>query len=99
MAVTDRLAYAYLRKKGFDKSLFYFNYADRIFNTSSTKYNLCCFYSLTGDKTKALDFLEQAFIKKFDNYEHIQKDTDLDPIRKEPHFEELLKKYFPDKFK
>lgn len=95
----ERLGYAYLRKNINAKSLLYFNAADRVIHNADTKYNLCCYYSLTGDKNKALDYFEAALNNKFTNYDHILKDTDLDPIRNEARFDELMKKYFPDKFK
>lgn len=84
-------------KKNFEKSFFNFTAADKIFNYSSTKYNLYCYFSLSGNKTKALELLEQALIKNFSNFDHIQKDTDFGPIRKELKFEKILKKYFPHK--
>ena len=93
------LGYEYLKIKDSVKSLYYLTLADKIYNDASTKYNLCCYYSLTGDTTKALELLTAALEKKYNNYEHIQTDKDLDPIRKEPGFTGLLKKYFPDKFK
>ncbi|MBI1783105.1 MAG: tetratricopeptide repeat protein [Sphingobacteriales bacterium] len=95
----ERLGYSYLRKNGLDKSLYYFNAADRLYHNANTKYNLCCYYSLAGDKPKALDYFEQALKNNFTNFDHIQIDKDLDPIRQEAKFIELLKQYFPDKYK
>lgn len=95
----ERLAYSYIRKNNFGKGLFYFNTADRVYHDANSKYNLCCYYSLTGDKAKALYYFEEALKNNFTNFDHIQKDKDLDPIRQETRFSELLKQYFPDKYK
>jgi tetratricopeptide (TPR) repeat protein len=57
-------------------------------------YNLACFYSLTGNSKKALQWLEKSFIKGMNNTEHMKTDHDLDPIRSEPAFKSLFKKYF-----
>jgi serine/threonine protein kinase/Tfp pilus assembly protein PilF len=52
-------------------------------------YNATCFYSQLGEKESALKSLERAIGVGYANYEWLEKDTDLDPIRKEPKFIEL----------
>jgi carboxyl-terminal processing protease len=57
-----------------------------------TLYNLACGYSLLGRKEEALSRLEDAVAAGFDNYEHLEKDSDLDNIRTMPGFVELVRK-------
>lgn len=60
-----------------------------------TYYNIACAYSLKGDKERALDWLAEALAHGFKDEDHIAKDTDLDGIRGEPRFAELMAKAFP----
>jgi Transglutaminase-like superfamily len=53
-------------------------------------YNLSCTYSLLDKKSEALLYLEKAIQAGASNYSHMQKDADLDNIRKEKRFTELL---------
>ncbi|MCZ4695107.1 transglutaminase domain-containing protein [Ancylomarina euxinus] len=57
----------------------------------SVSYNLTCAYSLIDNKEKALEFLELNYQHGNKNYYHILKDSDLDNIRDEAKFKELLK--------
>jgi tetratricopeptide (TPR) repeat protein len=61
-------------------------------NDSTALYNLACLYSLTSKKEKALDYLEKSIKAGFTNAGHIQKDSDLDNIRNEEKYKELIKK-------
>jgi adenylate cyclase len=54
-------------------------------------YNAACFYSQMGEKPMAIQSLRTAIAAGYENYEWLQRDTDLDPIRNEPEYEELLK--------
>jgi protein O-mannosyl-transferase len=56
-------------------------------------YNFVCLYSIQNQSDKALNWLEQALQKGFDNFEHIKTDTDLDNIRNLPQFKKLIEKY------
>ncbi len=55
-------------------------------------YNTACAYSLMGKKKEAIKYLKKAVEMGFEDVEHIQKDTDLDPIRSEKEFKELIAK-------
>ena len=55
-------------------------------------YNATCFYSQLGEKESALKSLERAIGVGYANYEWLDKDTDLDPIRNDPKFIELVTK-------
>lgn len=49
-------------------------------------YNLACLYSLSKNQPKAVDLLKESFSLRPDLRDLSQKDTDLDPIRKNPAF-------------
>jgi protein O-mannosyl-transferase len=61
-------------------------------------YNLACINASGGKTEKAIDYLEQALANKMNDYDLIQQDTWLDPIRASENFKTLLKKYFPEKY-
>lgn len=53
-------------------------------------YNSACFYSLAGNKDKALDLLEKAMHQGAAGLTWIKHDSDFDPLRDEPRFKALL---------
>ncbi|GIW70969.1 MAG: hypothetical protein KatS3mg102_0511 [Planctomycetota bacterium] len=53
-------------------------------------YNTACAYSLKGDKERALEHFARALQAGFEDWEHIAQDTDLDPIRDEPRFQQIM---------
>ena len=61
-------------------------------NDNTALYNLACLYSLTSKKEKALEYLEKSIKAGFTNVGHIQQDSDLDNIRNEEKYKELIKK-------
>ncbi len=56
-------------------------------------YDAACLYSVIGEKEQAIDYLRLAFEKGFRRFAHIERDNDLNNIRKLPAFKELLDKY------
>ncbi len=54
-------------------------------------YNATCFYSQMSEKKLALESLKNAFSAGYANYDWLKRDTDLDAIRNEPEFIELMK--------
>ncbi|MCX6138535.1 MAG: protein kinase [Ignavibacteriales bacterium] len=54
-------------------------------------YNAACFYSQMGEKSMAFQSLKTAIAAGYENYEWLQRDTDLDPIRSEPEYDEVMK--------
>jgi TolB-like protein/Tfp pilus assembly protein PilF len=54
-------------------------------------YNIACFYSSLNDKKTAVEAIKNAFKAGYADYEWTKRDSDLDNIRKEPEFIELLK--------
>ena len=55
-------------------------------------YTLSCTYSLLNNKPSALTYLKKAIDAGYNDYGHVQNDTDLDNIRNEKEFVELKKK-------
>ena len=54
-------------------------------------YNATCFYSRLGEKQLAIRTLKGAFTAGYENYEWLKRDTDLENIRNEPEYIELMK--------
>jgi len=61
-------------------------------NDPGTQYNLACFYSLAGERDRALGLLEHIVGTGFGNPDWIDKDPDLDSLRDDPRFEALRKR-------
>lgn len=62
-------------------------------NNEGVYYDAACLYSRIGDKDKALLNLRLCLEKGFRRFYHIELDDDLDFIRKEKEFKELIDKY------
>ena len=54
-------------------------------------YNATCFYAQMGEKRLALETLKNAIAAGYANFDWLKRDSDLDSIRKEPEYIELLK--------
>jgi hypothetical protein len=59
---------------------------------SNIYYNLTCIYALSNDKKMATMTLSKAIDAGYNDYRHVQSDTDLDSIRNEKEFLELNRK-------
>jgi len=55
-----------------------------------TYYNAACNYSLAGEVEKAIQCLEKAITSGMAQKDWIEHDSDLDPIRQHPRFQDLL---------
>ncbi|HMO04236.1 MAG TPA: hypothetical protein PKC67_10885 [Kiritimatiellia bacterium] len=53
-------------------------------------YNLACSLALVGQKEKAIEALTRAVQLGYDDLEWLLKDSDLDSLRKHPHFVLIL---------
>lgn len=53
-------------------------------------YNAACANALANRKGEALDLLQRALDAGFDDPEHLRKDDDLDGLRSEPRFRQIL---------
>ena len=54
-------------------------------------YNAACFYANIGDKDKAIEYLGKAVSYGYEFYDYIKRDPDLDSIRNEPGYLEIMK--------
>ena len=57
-------------------------------------YNLACSYSLLRQHTEALEALEKCMVLGYDDFEFLEEDADLNSVRKDPRYKDLLVKYF-----
>jgi tetratricopeptide (TPR) repeat protein len=81
-------------KKDYEKALADFEEAIRLdAKLEAAHYNKVCAYALQGKKDLALDHLRHTLDLGYRNFDGMAKDTDLDSIRNEPRYKELLKKY------
>jgi tetratricopeptide (TPR) repeat protein len=83
---------AYLQKGDFHRAAIFFNIAVRAGNEHPNLiYNLACVYSLARNRKKGLDYLRRAVKKGFNDLDLIKKDKDLDFIRNEKEFKEIIR--------
>ena len=54
-------------------------------------YNVACFYSVMNEKQMAIETIRKAIAAGYKAYDWMERDVDLDNIRNEPAFIELLK--------
>lgn len=54
-------------------------------------YNAACARALASQKVEALDLLQRALDAGFDDPDHLREDDDLDGLRSEPRFRQLVK--------
>ena len=64
-------------------------------NLAWAYYSVACLYALSGDKEKALDYLNQSLAKGLPDKKHIDSDTEMDRLREEEEFRNLMTQYFP----
>jgi hypothetical protein len=63
-------------------------------NNPNSIYNLACAYSLFGDNDSAFGALQSAIDAGYDNGHLLLRDSDLDNIRNDPRFEDVLRRVF-----
>ncbi len=56
------------------------------------EYNMACGYSLKKEKKDALDWFEKSVMDGFVDWAHIDSDTDLDFVRSDARFKEIIEK-------
>lgn len=66
-------------------------------NLAWSYYAVACLHALSGEKEQALDYLKQSLEKGLSDKKHIDSDKDLDSLREEEEFKNLMNKYFPGK--
>ena len=65
---------------------------ERSYELSNIYYNLTCIYSLLNNKSSAINCFKKSIDAGYNDYGHLQIDTDLDNIRNEEEFIDLNKK-------
>ena len=60
------------------------------------RYNLACSYALTGEKDKAINCLSKAVELGYRDVEHLRQDHDLDAIKSDPRYQNLVKQLTND---
>ena len=93
-AANYHAAFAYLLLRNYPKAIHHFDVARRIRPQDHlTLYNLACAYALAGDMLeKALDALTAAADAGFTDYQHIEKDPDLESLRGAARYRELIER-------
>lgn len=57
------------------------------------RYNLACSLAMTGQVKQAISALSQAIELGYDDFAHIEADSDLDALRDQSSFQELLRRH------
>src|SRR5687768_17548602 len=65
--------------------------ATRGHKTATSLYNVACALSMKGERARALEYLHRSLLEGFDDPGQIRKDADLDNVRGEPRYRELLR--------
>ena len=60
------------------------------YRKATAMYNIACGYSLLNDKDNALVWLQRALDNGFDGSERLAEDSDLDPLRTDQRFKDIL---------
>jgi len=63
-------------------------------NMGWAHYSIACIDALQGKKSEAMKNLEVALEKGIDDKEHIDNDTDLDSLREDKKYQEMMRRYF-----
>jgi Flp pilus assembly protein TadD len=56
-------------------------------------YNLGCSLALVGSSQEAIDALRQALIRGYNDFEYLEADRDLDSLRNNPAYQQLLREF------
>jgi tetratricopeptide (TPR) repeat protein len=94
----SRLVEVYLRMKKHEMARDNFHKAIELEgSTADLEYRLACVESLSGHHREALERLESAFIRGYNDYRNIAQDACLDPLRGQGDFQVIIRKYFGEK--
>lgn len=62
------------------------------YRQATSMYNIACGFALLNDKENAITWLERAMSLGFDRTDLLKDDSDLDPIRSDARFQQLIQK-------
>lgn len=86
------IALSYLHLKDYAQSVAHFKVCiEQEPQNVGAHYNLACAYSLKGDSDAAIEHLALAVKYGYNDVEHLEKDSDLENIRSDPRYGELLR--------
>ena len=95
--INSMLGMSYLFNGNLDKAKIFFLNAVEIDSTiNNDYYNLACIFALQSNHESSIKFLQKALYWGFIDYKHLINDSDLDSIRKNKKYKDLIKKYFSD---
>jgi len=93
--VNSMLGLSYLYNRNVDAAEIYFLNAVEIDSTvNNDYYNLACIYALRSNNDSSIEYLQKALYWGFIDYKHLVNDSDLDFIRKDKKYKDLIKGYF-----
>lgn len=93
-AAFQNRASAWAAKKDYDKAVKDCDEAIRLEpKNADAYYDKACCLALQGRTEPAIESLGQALELGFHDFDHMARDSDLDSIRGDPRYKELLKKY------
>ena len=86
------LGNVYMDKKEYPSALLAFGVAEQLNYEPFSKilYNKACLYSMQEEEAMAAKYLEFALQAGYNNIEHINKDEDLDKLRKTRHYKKAI---------
>jgi len=85
------LAELYTKNKEYEKGLKLDQKLSKLLpNNEIVYYNLACSYSLLGKIDKAFEALKKAILLGYVDFDYFFKDPDLENLRKDPRFKEIL---------
>lgn len=87
-----RLGFSYHSLSQYEKAIEAYTKAVEINNNPIAMYNLACSYAKSGNKDKALEWLNSSVEKGFAQLEQIKTDKDLSSLYSEVKFTEIVKK-------
>lgn len=80
-----------LKNKRYDDSIKRFEACIKLFpDRNVSYYNIACAHSMKKDAKKAVEWLKKSFDRGFLDLAHVSRDTDMDPIREDEGYKDLI---------
>jgi tetratricopeptide (TPR) repeat protein len=93
LAAHSRSGARYLVNKKYDEAIFHLKLALLVYpKERSILYNIACAYSRKGDEQNGLRYLEKSVENGFTNIDHMERDPDLEPLRKTEGYKNVIKR-------
>lgn len=88
--VLSKKALELMDRREYEKALELLNDAVKVQPTPEKYYNMACCLALMGRRDEAFEALDQSVKLGYSNIEHLYNDTDLDSLKKDGRFEDLV---------